>query len=110
VKKHYQNYLKYQSIPFASGEEITKGQSTSSWKVESVTTETMLINGSKAIRKRQINGKRLAKEMLGNRYVKIIEENKMQFPNYINVAHESADIELGGDYNDEEDNESSSKK
>ena len=48
--------------------------------------------------------------MLGNRYVKIIEENKMHFRNYINVAHESADIELGGDYNDEEDNESSSKK
>ena len=48
--------------------------------------------------------------MLGNRYVKIIEENKMHFPNYINVAHESADIELGGDYNDEADNESSSKK
>jgi len=52
----------------------------------------------------------LAKEMLGNRYVKIIEENKMQFPNYINVAHESADKELGGDYNDEEDNEISSEK
>ena len=48
--------------------------------------------------------------MLGNRYVKIIEENKMHFPNYINVAHESADKELGGDYNDEEDNESSSEK
>ena len=48
--------------------------------------------------------------MLGNRYVKIIEENKMQFPDYIKVAHESADLELGGDYNDEENNESSSKK
>ena len=34
----------------------------------------------------------------------------MHFPNYINVAHESADIELGGDYNDEEDNEISSEK
>ena len=41
---------------------------------------------------------------------KIIEENKMQFPNYINVAHESADKELGGDYNDEENNEISSEK
>ncbi len=48
--------------------------------------------------------------MLGNRYVKIIEENKMQFPNYISVAHESADKELGGDYNDEENNEISSEK
>ncbi len=34
----------------------------------------------------------------------------MQFPNYINVAHESADKELGGDYNDEENNEISSEK
>ena len=47
--------------------------------------------------------------MLGNRYVKIIEENKMQFPNYNNVAHESADKEIGGDNNDEDNNEISSE-
>ena len=110
MKKHYQNYSKYQSIPLELGEETTKGPNSQSWENLSDTTEMMLINGFKAIRKRQINGKRLAKEMLGNRYVKIIEENKMQFPNYINVAHESADKELGGDYNDEKDNESSSEK
>ena len=34
----------------------------------------------------------------------------MKFPYYINVADESADKELGGDYDDEEDNEISSEK
>ena len=49
-------------------------------------------------------------EILGNRYARIVEENKMYFPNYKRIAQESAEKELGGDYNDEEDNEISSEK
>ena len=49
-------------------------------------------------------------EILGNRYARIVEENKMYFPNYKRIAQESAEKELGGDYNDETNNDPRTKK
>lgn len=49
-------------------------------------------------------------EILGNRYARIVEENEMFFPNYKRTAQESAEKELGGDYNDEADNDPTTKK
>jgi len=49
-------------------------------------------------------------EILGDRYARIVEENGMFFPNYKRTAQESAEKELGGDYNDEADNDPTTKK
>tara|TARA_Y100000289_G_scaffold64946_1_gene77648 strand:+ start:944 stop:1249 length:306 start_codon:yes stop_codon:yes gene_type:complete len=101
VKKHCQKFWKSQSTLLERGEETTKAQSLKSWGNLSDTTETISTHGLK---------RRISMEILGNRYARIVEENKMFFPNYKRIAQESAEKELGGDYNDETNNDPKTKK
>lgn len=101
MKEHCQKYWKSQSTLLERGEETTKAQSLKNWENSLDTTEMISTHGLK---------RRISMEILGDRYARIVEENEMFFPNYKRTAQESAEKELGGDYNDEADNDPTTKK